>query len=436
MHVLLDKTQSFHGKQLCDMIINVEVEMVTEETTPVDLNIVAENSAALDLNKLIAGLSEKMGVSGIVGEHGYFTAEKPVKIECTNSAKTEEKSEPLTEVKVFHPSEELRHFMDIETKDTVMVCVLEGNSVVLKHLPPVGQQIDVESTTSDENRSKLEYNVIRSSDLPVIANNRTDTRPPPTAYLDPSALWELNHGIHIERDEFHQARKPKGKAKFIGQSKIEKERALEAIEAIRKKTGGGGLDTLQCTICQPPRAFTAPTTLISHYRSHAGIKPYECRICNAVFTRQHSLNYHMLIHTNQTRFTCQDCGRKFRHPSHFKEHRRRHTGESPFECSDCLMRFKTRNTYKRHLRTRHGKVLTTSGGLIILSEDEFQMVRTVPRQNVTPVKRGRPRKINSTSSEYEQENILYDENTIDAIDEDIQALHQLEVTAKNSSISK
>lgn len=55
------------------------------------------------------------------------------------------------------------------------------------------------------------------------------------------------------------------------------------------------------------------------------------------------------------------------------------------------------------------------------------MVRTVPRQNVTPLKRGRPRKVNPISGEYEQESILYDENTIDAIDEDIQALHQLEV---------
>lgn len=44
----------------------------------------------------------------------------------------------------------------------------------------------------------------------------------------------------------------------------------------------------------------------------------------------------------------------------------------------CL-RFKTRNTYKRHLKTRHGKVLTTSGGLIILSEEEFRRVRTLPR---------------------------------------------------------
>lgn len=204
--------------------------MVTEETTPVDLNIVAENSAALDLNKLIAGLSEKMGVSGVVGEHSYFNAEKPMKIETSNLEKGDEKNDDITaEVKVFHPSEELRHFMDIETKDTVMVCVLEGNSVVLKHLPPVGQQIDVESSANDENRTNIDYNVIRSSDLPVIANNRTNSPPPPNAYLDPSALWELNHGVNIERDEFQQARKPKGKAKFIGQSKIEK------VKNIKKK---------------------------------------------------------------------------------------------------------------------------------------------------------------------------------------------------------
>lgn len=197
--------------------------MVTEEATPVDLNAVAENSAALDLNKLIAGLSEKMGVSGVAGEHSYFTSEKPVKQENNVSQKLEEENpEEITEVEVFHPSEELRHFMDIETKDTVMVCVVEGNNVVFKHLPPVGQQIDVESSATDDSKTKSEYNVIRSSELPVIANNRTNSPPPPNAYLDPSALWELNHGVNIERDEFQQARKPKGKAKFIGQSKIEK----------------------------------------------------------------------------------------------------------------------------------------------------------------------------------------------------------------------
>lgn len=171
------------------------------------------------------------------------------------------------------------------------------------------------------------------------------------------------------------ATKPKGKAKFIGTSKEEREMALAFMDRIKKKGNPTG-SNLQCRICNPPRSFTAPTTLVSHYRSHAGIKPYECRICRAVFTRRHSLKYHMLIHQNQTRFTCADCGKKFRHPSHFREHRRRHTGEAPFGCDDCGQRFKTRNTYKRHLKTRHGKVLTTTGELLYLSEEDFQKVRT------------------------------------------------------------
>ncbi|RZF44999.1 hypothetical protein LSTR_LSTR001960 [Laodelphax striatellus] len=176
----------------------------------------------------------------------------------------------------------------------------------------------------------------------------------------------------------NKERKPKGKAKFIGQSDAEKQMAMQMIKAVRRKQMDS--DKLECKICKPPRLFTAPTTLISHYRSHAGIKPYECPLCKSVFTRQHSLNYHILIHLNQTRFTCEVCGRKFRHPSHFKEHQRRHTGESPFQCDDCSLRFKTRNTYKRHLKTRHGKVLTQTGGITLLSEEEFKRVRTHPRQ--------------------------------------------------------
>ncbi|XP_055957111.1 B-cell lymphoma 6 protein homolog isoform X2 [Patella vulgata] len=137
---------------------------------------------------------------------------------------------------------------------------------------------------------------------------------------------------------------------------------------------------LVCKICKD-KTFTASATLMYHYRSHAGIKPFICLICNTTFTRQHSLNYHMLIHNNQSRFTCKDCGRKFRHPSHFKEHLRRHTGETPFECTDCPLKFKTRNTYKRHLKTRHGKLLT-AGGIYLLSKEEFMKVRTKPYKKV------------------------------------------------------
>ena len=92
-----------------------------------------------------------------------------------------------------------------------------------------------------------------------------------------------------------------------------------------------------------------------------GIKPYRCKLCQATFTRLHSLKYHMMIHNQQSRFVCDHCSREFRHASHFREHLRRHTGEEPFGCTDCPARFKTRNTYKRHLFAKHGKLLTADG---------------------------------------------------------------------------
>ncbi|XP_020296168.1 uncharacterized protein LOC109861073 isoform X2 [Pseudomyrmex gracilis] len=233
---------------------------------------------------------------------------------------------------------------NIAKEDNIVLMVIGSDSVHMKEYSHVNQKL-TENTNWDQ-----------SSDSACLVSDDTRTR-----------------NVEVS------ATKPKGKAKFIGTSKEEREMALAYIERIKKKGNPTG-SNLQCRICDPPRSFTAPTTLVSHYRSHAGIKPYECRICKAVFTRRHSLKYHMLIHQNQTRFTCTDCGKKFRHPSHFREHQRRHTGEAPFGCDDCGQRFKTRNTYKRHLKTRHGKILTTVGEVLHLSEEDFQKVRTNRRK--------------------------------------------------------
>ncbi|XP_051160906.1 uncharacterized protein LOC127281302 [Leptopilina boulardi] len=219
---------------------------------------------------------------------------------------------------------------------------------------------------------------VHMKEVPYLSEKRDDLNQEPIYLPEPVQTEE----VYARNMESPVPAKPKGKAKFIGTSREEKEMALLLMDRIKKKGNPSG-NNLQCRICDPPRTFTAPTTLVSHYRSHAGIKPYECRICRSVFTRRHSLKYHMLIHQNQTRFTCADCGKKFRHPSHFREHRRRHTGEAPFGCPDCPQRFKTRNTYKRHLKTRHGKVLTTSGELLHLSEEDFQKVRTSRKKKPT-----------------------------------------------------
>jgi hypothetical protein len=55
-------------------------------------------------------------------------------------------------------------------------------------------------------------------DLPVVQDNR---KAEPQKYND-EVMREVNCEKNNERDEYIQKKKPKGKAKFIGQSKAEK----------------------------------------------------------------------------------------------------------------------------------------------------------------------------------------------------------------------
>ncbi|XP_046740404.1 uncharacterized protein LOC124407883 isoform X2 [Diprion similis] len=322
-----EKSTNYLRKILSNEMSFIEFE---KQKTQAEMNKITEAQKA-EVKK------EPEDISGfqVLGDHSYYEHDKV--------ASHDEKITPdMNEIMVNQAMGE-----------NIMLMVVESDGVHMKELPYIAQDISV---PADQDESE-------------------------SIYLPESVTW--SEDTNDRNMEISVPTKPKGKAKFIGTSKEEREMALALMDRIKRKGNPAG-GNLQCRICDPPRTFTAPTTLVSHYRSHAGIKPYECRICRAVFTRRHSLKYHMLIHQNQTRFTCADCGKKFRHPSHFREHRRRHTGEAPFGCEDCGQRFKTRNTYKRHLKTRHGKVLTTTGELLHLSEEDFQKVRTNPkRRSVT-----------------------------------------------------
>ncbi|XP_011504156.1 PREDICTED: uncharacterized protein LOC105367222 isoform X2 [Ceratosolen solmsi marchali] len=314
--IKVGKSTNYLRKILSNELNLKELENNTDQDKVSDLR----DSHVFDVKKEVSDVK-------VLGDHSYY---EHIKDENIN----EQSTSTVNKVPVNSLSNE-----------NIMLMVVESNGVCVK---------DLHNTTENtSNHTTAENNEIENM-----------------------TLWKEES--YTVPDAFVPA-KPKGKAKFIGTSKEEREMALILIEKIRKKGNPTG-NNLQCRICDPPRSFTAPTTLVSHYRSHAGIKPYECRICRAVFTRRHSLKYHMLIHQNQTRFTCADCGKKFRHPSHFREHRRRHTGEAPFGCDDCGQRFKTRNTYKRHLKTRHGKVLTITGELLHLSEEDSKKVRTKNRR--------------------------------------------------------
>lgn len=169
----------------------------------------------------------------------------------------------------------------------------------------------------------------------------------------------------------------KNKRTVAAVSSEDKRLALNAMDELRSR--GATTDDLMCRLCDPPRPFTAYSTLLTHYRSHAGLRPFECSLCGATFTRQHSLNYHLMTHANQTRFTCPHCNRKFRHPTHFKEHVKKHGEVVQFLCNFCPASLSTQSQYRKHLKMRHNKTIDIMGN-IIDSPPEFKDREKVKRK--------------------------------------------------------
>jgi len=159
----------------------------------------------------------------------------------------------------------------------------------------------------------------------------------------------------------------KNKRTVAAVSSEDKRLALQAMEELRSR--GATTDDLVCRLCDPPRPFTAYSTLLTHYRSHAGLRPFECSLCGATFTRQHSLNYHLMTHANQTRFTCPHCNRKFRHPTHFKEHVKKHGEVVQFLCNFCPASLSTQSQYRKHIKTKHSKTIDIMGNIIDTAPD-------------------------------------------------------------------
>lgn len=97
-------------------------------------------------------------------------------------------------------------------------------------------------------------------------------------------------------------------------------------------------------------------SLQNHVNTHTGVRPHQCKFCEAAFTTSGELVRHIRYrHTHEKPHRCPDCDYASVELSKLKRHMRCHTGERPYQCQHCT--YASPDTYKlkRHLRIHTGE---------------------------------------------------------------------------------
>ncbi|ESK93678.1 transcription factor iiia [Moniliophthora roreri MCA 2997] len=114
-----------------------------------------------------------------------------------------------------------------------------------------------------------------------------------------------------------------------------------------------------CTYDGCTKAYTKPSRLAEHERSHTGQRPFVCSICNKSYLRESHLQAHARSHLpdSEKPFVCpqENCNKRFWTQQHLRTHVDWHNGAKPFACSEpeCNEAFPKHHQLRTHKCTAH-----------------------------------------------------------------------------------
>ncbi|PPR02412.1 hypothetical protein CVT26_011380 [Gymnopilus dilepis] len=114
-----------------------------------------------------------------------------------------------------------------------------------------------------------------------------------------------------------------------------------------------------CTFEGCEKAYSKPSRLEEHERSHTGVRPFVCTTCGKSYLRETHLHAHSRSHLPESArpFTCErpGCEKRFWTAQHLQVHYSWHDGAKPYQCSeaDCHEAFAKHHQLRAHVCEKH-----------------------------------------------------------------------------------
>ncbi|TFK44446.1 transcription factor iiia [Crucibulum laeve] len=114
-----------------------------------------------------------------------------------------------------------------------------------------------------------------------------------------------------------------------------------------------------CTHAGCDKAYTKPSRLAEHKRSHTGQRPFVCESCSKSYLRETHLHAHARTHLPESArpFVCDklDCTKRFWTSQHLRNHMDWHNGAKPFTCVEegCNEAFAKHHQLRAHICSTH-----------------------------------------------------------------------------------
>ncbi|KAF9018466.1 hypothetical protein BDZ89DRAFT_1165183 [Hymenopellis radicata] len=115
----------------------------------------------------------------------------------------------------------------------------------------------------------------------------------------------------------------------------------------------------KCTFAGCDKAYTKPSRLEEHERTHTGLRPFVCSTCNKSYLRETHLHAHVRSHLPESErpLACDrpNCKKRFWTKQHLKVHLSWHDGSKVFACAEpgCSSAFSKHHQLRAHICDEH-----------------------------------------------------------------------------------